>query len=419
VGELGIAADPKELVPGEPGLILAMADSYARLGVAFEDIGHGFTSIDDGGWRGAAADAFHARLQHQPTRFLLAADAFVSAGAALDCYAHALHWAQGQAAEAIALAADGGRAEPTAEPERLTPAEEVERTGVLSGVPAGPAPAPPDHRAAAADTLARARGQLEQIGHEAAQLLRAATTLAPVRVALPTTTPAPTPATARPAPPSVPQRIVVRLPAPVDTAAQHPDARIKALLDHDGLRDDPAGWEAGIAALRKRLQRRRLDQLSPRLLQHLFDGHRKPRPRGPGYRDLGYHHREHGVDRGPMRVREIVAGPDVNGVYRAVVAGPRTEGGPETKLSSFFPDSWTRDDVARAIRHAFTNRTFFDGRSDRIRRKWRGTYRGVKIEGYVECQVIEPTIDARSAHLYHIVTAYPILRGGGSHGEAD
>jgi hypothetical protein len=409
VGDLATTDDPKELVPGEPGQILAMADSYTRLGVAFEDIGHGFTAIDDGGWRGAAADAFRARLQHQPTRFLLAADAFVSAGAALDVYAHALHWAQGQVAEAIALAAAGERTEPPAvEPGWRTAAEEVEQTGVLSGVPAGPAPAPPDHRAAAADTLARARGQLEQIGHEAAQLLRAATTLAPRRVE------PPKPAETRPA--GAPQRLVVRLPAPVDAAAQHPDTRIKALLDHEVLRDDPAGWEAGIAALRKRLQRRRLDQLSPRLLQHLFEGHRKPRPRGPGYRDLGYHHRERGVDHGPMRVREIVAGPDVAGVYRAVVAGPCAEGGPETKLSSFFPDSWTREDVQRAIRHAFENRTFFDGRGSRVRRKWRGSYRGVKIEGYVECQVIEPTIDARSAHLYHIVTAYPILRGGGSHG---
>jgi transcriptional regulator with XRE-family HTH domain len=118
-----------------------------------------------------------------------------------------------------------------------------------------------------------------------------------------------------------------------------------------------------------------------------------------------------------IRVREVIAGPDETGVYRAVIASPKTDGGPETKTSSFFPDAWTREEVERAIRHAFLNRTYFDGRSARIRRKWRGRYRNVHIEGYVECQVIEPTIDARSARLYHIVTAYPILRGGGNIGQ--
>jgi hypothetical protein len=104
-------------------------------------------------------------------------------------------------------------------------------------------------------------------------------------------------------------------------------------------------------------------------------------------------------------------------VYRAVVAGPKTEGGPETKTSSFFPDAWPREEVERAIRHAFVNRTYFDGRSHQARRKWCGSYRNVQIEGYVECQFIEPAVDARSARLYHVVTAYPVLRGGGNNGQ--
>jgi len=267
-------------------------------------------------------------------------------------------------------------------------------------------------RATALATLTGARAQLRKAGREAARKLRVAGSLAPARVARPAVTPPRRSVPDRPAPPQV-ERLVVRIPAPPDVAVHHPDAA----LDHALLRDAPGTWEAGIRGLAKRLRHHALDRLSPRLRQHLFEGHCKRRPRGTGYRDLGYHHREGGVDRGPIRVREVIAGPDAAGVYRAVIAGPKTENGPETKTSSFFPDAWSREEVERAIRHAFVNRTYFDGRSDKVRRKWRGFYRDVQIEGYVECRFTVPPVDARSARLYHVVTAYPILRGGGNSGQ--
>lgn len=195
--------------------------------------------------------------------------------------------------------------------------------------------------------------------------------------------------------------------------SQHPDLLFKRRLAHDVLRDDRSGWEAGVAELRQRLRRLALDQLSPRLAQHLFVGHVKKRKRGAGYRELGYHHREGGVDRGAVRVVRVVAPPDEFGVYRARVAGPRTEGGSELRTSTFFPDSWSREDVLRAILIAFLNRTYFDERDSAVRRKWRGRARGLVIEGYVETQVIEPSVSARSARPYHVVTAYPIYRGAG------
>ena len=419
MGELGTTGDPRALVPGDPNAIWEMAGSYKRISGTFEDIGLGFRTIDDGGWTGPAAEAFHAHCETRPKRFLVAADAFVSAAAALDDYAYTLSWAQRQAAQAIALAADAESATDEPGPPRSRPtfAQEVQRTGVVAAEPgpASPVMSRAALRATAVATLSGARVQLQRVGREAARKLRAASNLAPARVA-PRIVPPAEPARRVPAPRQV-KPLVVRTPAPLDVTAHHPDAVLKARLDHALLRDARHAWEAGVPGLGKRLRRLELDQLSGRLRQHLFEGHCKRRPRGPGYRDLGYHHREGGVDHGPIRVREVVAGPDDAGVYRAVVAGPRTDGGPETKTSSFFPDAWPRAEVERAIRHAFVNRTYFDGRSNRVRRKWRGSYRDVRIEGYVECQVIEPAIDARSARLYHIVTAYPVLRGGGNNGQ--
>ena len=395
------------LVPGNPELIWRMADSYERIGAALEDIGHGFRTIDDGGWRGQAADAFRAHVERQPGRFLVAADAFGTAAVALDTYAHALSWAQRQAAEAIALAAEPAP-EPVARPAELTPAEQAERTGVLSAPLTAPDTAPRSPQADAADLVARVRTQLEAIGHEAARKLRAASRVAPL------------PEADRPAPPlpaAVPEAFKPLVLRVLNAAAQHPDASIKSHLRHDVLRDDPASWLAGVTTLR-RPRRPWLDQLSPRLAQHLFDGHVKRRTCGLGYRYLGYHHRHGGVDDGPMRVLEIVAGPDVNGAYRATVAGPLTDGGAEAKRSTFFPDAWTRDEVLRAIRHAFGNRRFGADIGSADPRKWRGAYRGMLIEGYVEHRFTGPAVDARSARPYHVSTAYPVFRRGAGVGPA-
>lgn len=404
---------PKELVPGDPDLIWEMADSLSTLGVAFEDIGRGLMSIDAGGWRGAAADAFHVHFDRQPKRFLTAADAFGTAAVALDDYASALSWAQRQATEALAAMASEEHAPDPAPP--LTVTQQVEQTGVLASI--GEAPRPEPRTTAAADILNRALDQIQRIGHDAARKLREASALAPRQLWRP---PAATQVVRRGAG-SLIRLSVAKHDAvsAVDAAAHHPDARFKEYLDHDTLRDRTDAWGAGVAELRKRLRRLGLDQLSPRLEQHIFEGHVKKRKRGVGYRELGYHHREGGVDRGAMRVVRVVAGPDANGVYRARVAGPKTEGGPELRVSTFFPDSWTREDVLRAIRFAFLNRTCFDQHDPSVRRKWRGRARGLLIEGYVECQAVEPSVGARSARLYHVVTAYPIYRSGDGRGRGD
>jgi hypothetical protein len=402
-GDLGADDSPNELVPGDPDLVWEMSGSFDSVGMAFEDIGLGFRTIDVGNWQGAAADAFHTRFEDQPKRFLVAADAFVTAAAALDSYASALSWAQRQAAEAVALVRAGDSATGTPGQPRplLTLRQQAEQTGVLTGVDQLERRhlTRAELHAAAADTLHRAREQLHVIGREAAGRMRAASEFGLRHGEIWQARP--------PAGPNSLSVPPIRSIIKVGPVSHHPDVRLKRLVDQD----DPAQWEAAV----KRLRRIGLDQLSPRLRQHIFEGHLKKRKRGTGYRDLGYHHREDGVDRGRMRVLKVVAGPDANGVYRAHVAGPRTEGGSEPKTSTFFPDSWTRDEVLRAIRHAFVNRTHFD-RRDR-QHKWRGQYRGVLIEGYVERQFTEPAIDVRSARLYHIVAAYPVYRRGEVRGQ--
>lgn len=414
VGELAAASDPRELVPGDPAQVWEIAGDLGGVGAAFEEIGSGLRNIDDGGWRGAAADAFRGLFERQPKRFLEAADAFVAAAVALDAYASALSWAQRQAGEAVALVRYGEVV--TAEVSPLSFAQQAEQNGVLGGGIA-PVESRETRYVVAVDTLRRALDQVRQVGDEAAVKVRDASGLAPGGSAL-------WQAVFAPAPVVEPARRVVVRSVVKNTAgleslavAQHPDLLFKQRLDHDVLRDNPRGWEAGIAQLRERLRRLALDQLSPRLSQHLFVGHVKKRKRGAGYRELGYHHREGGVDLGAVRVVRVVAPPDGDGVYRARVAGPRTEGGSELRTSTFFPDSWTRNDVLRAILIAFLNRSSFDDGDPSVRRKWRGRGRGLLIEGYVETQVIEPSVSARSARPYHIVTAYPIYRGGRGQGD--
>ncbi|MFL6126115.1 putative T7SS-secreted protein, partial [Actinophytocola sp.] len=340
--------DPEALVPGNPASVWEMAGSLGGIGVALEEIGAGFRGIDDGGWQGVAADAFRACFERQPSRFMRAADAFGDAALALDSYASALGWAQRQAVEAVALAREPRKAQPL--PPLLSVAQQARQYGLVASsgerevLPFAPRPD-------ASDTLARAREQLHRIGCAAAGKVRAAAEVAPLEVRL---------LEAIAPPPVVVPRPGGR-PLVLSTIREDRGGLmlVKQHLDHDTLRDLPGAWDAGVARLR-RVMRLGLDQLSPRLRQHLFDGHIKKRKQGNGYRELGYHHREGGVDRGPVRVVRVVAGPDVNGVYRARVAGPRTDGGSEFRISTFFPDSWSRADVLRAVRDAFLGRIFFD-----------------------------------------------------------
>ncbi|HEX2131359.1 MAG TPA: EndoU domain-containing protein [Actinophytocola sp.] len=360
----------QDLVPGDPGEIWLLADAYNRMARRCEEIGLGLRATDVGGWSGRAAEAFHARFEQQPKRFLTMADSYGRAAEALDTYAGALAWAQRQAVEVIQ--SDPPRPEGPA----LTASQQAELTGVITGADE-PEPARADERELARGSHERALAMLNRIGDASATALRAAAEAMPASFpALSTVTPVPPPTRS-----GLVVHEVLRPPAPRARFEPPP-------------RDDLRAWAAAIREIRRRLRWDSLDRLSPRLAQHVFDGHYRP----SRMENTGYHHREGGVDRGVLRVVDIVDGPDRNGVYVARVRGPRTPS-TETKISTFFPDAWSRAEVLHAVRQAFLdairNRDY-----DPVTRRFRGEYNGVRIEGYLKRGAAEP-------RLYDIVTAYP------------
>lgn len=134
------------------------------------------------------------------------------------------------------------------------------------------------------------------------------------------------------------------------------------------------------------------------LEKHIFQGHATSR------KITGYHHRPGGIDNGNFRVptREP---PDNDGVYQGLVEGHTSTGRSVRKAyTTFFPDSWTRKEVRRAVRVAFANRrSVYDIKGNVIPRKWEGTYRGIRIQGYTR-----PDTDPETATLDDIATAYPL-----------
>ena len=352
----------KDLVPGDPEAIWLLADSYSRMATTCEDVGRAFRTTDVGPWYGAAAEAFHARFEQQPRRLTALADGYLQAAVALDTYAAVLAWAQRQAGEVIALE---DKEEPPADPV-LTVAQQAELAGVITSV-GEPEPRPVDQRAAALDTYRRALAMLDTVGDESAAALRTAAA----------SMPEPAPKLPAPTPP------LVRAVVPART-----------WFDPAALRDDPHDWAVAIKAIRKRLRWDGLNRLSPRLAQHIFEGHHR-RSRTS---DTGYHHRERGVDQGALRVVKVVEGPDEHGVYVARIRGPRT---PPTvvKTSTFFPDDWSRAEVLCAVRQVFLD-AMRNGDYEPAKRRFRGVYKGVRIEGFLRQGAARP-------RLCDIVTAYP------------
>ncbi|MCE7001806.1 EndoU domain-containing protein [Kibdelosporangium philippinense] len=356
----------KDLVPGDPDEIWLLADSYNRMARTWEEIGRGFRTIDDGGWSGRAAEAFRAHFEQQPKRYLAMADSYGQAATALDTYASVLAWAQRQAGEVIALGDKEDAPPNPAEPVSCTPAEQAELTGVITGTD-DPQPIGIDQHELALCTYRRALAMLDTVGNESATTIMAAAELMPAPFTQP-----------------IPQAVTLTVRAVV--SPQEP----RTLFDPKALRDDLQSWATAIKEIRKRLRWDGLDRMSPRLPQHIFDGHYRPSRQ----EDTGYHHREGGVDRGALRVVEIIDGPDEHGVYVARVSGPRTAPN-KVKTSTFFPDSWSRAKVLQAVRHAFRT-----GDYDPTSRRFRGEYEGVQIVGHLKRGPAEP-------RLCDVVTAYP------------
>jgi len=99
---LGQTGDPAALIPGDPAAIAEVAGQLYNYASLLTEAGNGLQRIDtSSGWQGAAADAFRARFQGQPSAWLEAGSCFLSAAKALDDYVPVLSWGQHEAAEAI------------------------------------------------------------------------------------------------------------------------------------------------------------------------------------------------------------------------------------------------------------------------------------------------------------------------------
>lgn len=379
----------EELVPGDPEEIWRHADYYNRMALICEDMGHGFRSIDFGIWFGEAAGSFHARFERQPKRFISQADCYLTAAVALDTYASTLAWTQRQAAEVIAFSgAEELSPGPTgSDVPALTLREQAEFTGVItrSDQPE-PEPINIDQRALALDTYRRAIATLDTVGNESAAAISAAAEMMPGPLSNLNAVNSASPRIATDSFSSPTSGLVLRGVIPAPSAP----VWVTPLVSHSDLQD----WVVSIKEIRRRLRWNSLDHLSPRLIQHIFEGHYNP----GGY--SGYHHREGGVDKGMRRIVRMLNGPDRYGVYEAEWSGPRTVS-TSTKASTFFPDAWSRAEVLLAVRHVFLDAMREkDTHYDPDNRKFRGIYKGVKIEGYVKRGAVQP-------RLCDILTAYP------------
>ncbi|MFR9727866.1 putative T7SS-secreted protein [Saccharopolyspora sp. MS10] len=165
--ELGDTTDPRALVPGNPETVrgeIALCNRYAAgLGRA----GDALKLLDTTDWKGQAAEAFRDAFDGHPIDWLNAADAFRDHADALTGYVEILEWAQGQAAEAIALWGEADAATTQARIDHDNAVGREQHRAATTGTPAAPIPFTDpgaEKRAAAQDLLDRAREQLAATG---------------------------------------------------------------------------------------------------------------------------------------------------------------------------------------------------------------------------------------------------------------
>lgn len=163
MAELGQTDDPRELVPGDPAAVTGAADDLRARAEIMESVAAGLAAVRIPDWEGPASSAFWDKFTPEAGNWRLGRDAMTTAARELDAHASALTWAQGQAAEAIALWEQGEQATRRAM-ESAPPMAPV-------GVPGGPQPfvLPLNDpgaalRQRAVEVLDRAREQLKKAG---------------------------------------------------------------------------------------------------------------------------------------------------------------------------------------------------------------------------------------------------------------
>jgi hypothetical protein len=170
MAELGQTEDPKELVPGEPETVTGTADELRARAATMGDVAADLAGVRVPDWEGPASSEFWDKFSPEAANWRLARDAMTSAATTLDGHASALSWAQGQAAEAIALWKAGEQATRAA----MESGSLVSPLGLPAGPQAfGPAFADPGAglRQQAVEVLGRAREQLDKVGNAGASAL--------------------------------------------------------------------------------------------------------------------------------------------------------------------------------------------------------------------------------------------------------
>ncbi len=162
--ELGDTQDPRALIPGDPAVVGHTAKTLRHYGEVLVDAGQGLKRIDDGGWQGQAADAFHDFFEGHPGEWMRSGDGFVAAADAVEDYLPVLEWAQREAAEAITVWSEGVAATEQAREAYEREVAQREQTGA-------PPPAPfsdpgAAKREQARSMLAAAREQVHAVGDD-------------------------------------------------------------------------------------------------------------------------------------------------------------------------------------------------------------------------------------------------------------
>ena len=146
--DLAESGDPRRLIPGDPAGLRAAARALHDNAALHEANAVRQRHLHDGGWTGAAADAFHAHLARQAVRHAAATDATRAAADALTELADGIEQARTHAGRAAALHADSD------------PGQRDERRGADPALREQARDLLDDTRARLADVHARVRDQL-------------------------------------------------------------------------------------------------------------------------------------------------------------------------------------------------------------------------------------------------------------------
>ncbi|HJP79628.1 MAG TPA: NucA/NucB deoxyribonuclease domain-containing protein [Pseudonocardiaceae bacterium] len=111
--ELGQTFEPRQLIPGDPVVVQALAEALRQLGGRAEATAFQLAKIDLSNWTGAAADAYQNYHAQEPGQWENATDAFGKAADLLIDYADTLSMAQAEAAIAAAEWQQGNQQQAT------------------------------------------------------------------------------------------------------------------------------------------------------------------------------------------------------------------------------------------------------------------------------------------------------------------